>query len=111
MKRTKPLCACNSPADGRLLPCATLSPPLAPAGFTVEICAAAVVILASRFDLPLSTTHAAVGAVAGIGLLEGRRAVNGRLFVKCVLGWVFTIIVVAATAAAFTAQTSAARRA
>lgn len=73
-------------------------------GFTVEICAAAVVILASRFDLPLSTTHAAVGAVAGIGLLEGRRAVNGRLFVKCVLGWVFTIIVVAATAAAFTAQ-------
>ncbi|KAL4443570.1 hypothetical protein ABPG75_011307 [Micractinium tetrahymenae] len=73
-------------------------------GFTVEICAAAVVILASRFDLPLSTTHAAVGAVASIGLLEGRKAVNGRLFVKCVLGWVFTIVIVAATSAAFTAQ-------
>ncbi len=72
----------------------------------MEVCAAAVVILASRFDLPLSTTHAAVGAVAGIGLLEGRRAVNGRLFVKCVLGWVFTIIIVAITAAAFTAQAS-----
>ncbi|PSC72363.1 sodium phosphate symporter [Micractinium conductrix] len=73
-------------------------------GFTIELCAAAVVILASRFDLPLSTTHAAVGAVAGIGLLEGRRGFNSRLFVKCVAGWVFTIIIVAAMSAAFAAQ-------
>lgn len=73
-------------------------------GFTVELCAAAVVILGSRYDLPLSTTHSMVGAVTGIGILEGRRGFNWRLLIKFFLGWVATLIVAGLTAAAFTAQ-------
>lgn len=53
---------------------------------------------------PRSTTHATVGAVAGVGLLEGRRGFNWRLLCKFFVGWVATIIVVACTSAAFTAQ-------
>lgn len=73
-------------------------------GFTVELCAAAVVILGSRYDLPLSTTHSMVGAVTGIGILEGRRGFNWKLLLKFFLGWVATLVVAAITAAAFTAQ-------
>lgn len=73
-------------------------------GFTVELCAAAVVILGSRYNLPLSTTHSMVGAVTGIGILEGARAFNWMLLLKFFAGWVATLIVAALTSAAFTAQ-------
>lgn len=44
-------------------------------GYCVELAAAAVIIVGSRYGLPLSTTHCMVGAVTGIGLVE---AVSGR---------------------------------
>lgn len=59
---------------------------------------------ASRYGLPLSTTHTLVGAVTGVGLLEGRRGFNGMLLVRFFAGWVATLVVAALTAAAFTAQ-------
>lgn len=48
-----------------------------------------------------------VGAVTGIGLLEGRGAFNWRLLFKFFIGWVGTLIIAGATAAAFTAQVCA----
>ena len=36
-------------------------------GFVIEISAATIVFIGSRFGLPISTTHCLVGAVAGIG--------------------------------------------
>ena len=73
-------------------------------GYCVELGAAATVILGSRFGLPLSTTHALVGAVSGVGLLEGRGGFNGILLVKFFFGWVATLIIAGGTSAAFTAQ-------
>jgi phosphate/sulfate permease len=61
-------------------------------GFCVELCVAAVVILASRFNIPMSSTPATVGAIAGVGLWEGRQGLNGLLLVKMIAGWVITII-------------------
>jgi len=43
------------------------------AGFVVEISAAAIVFIGSRYALPISTTHCLVGAVAGIGELCSQR--------------------------------------
>ena len=36
-------------------------------GFSVEFAAATTVLLASKMGLPVSTTHAAVGGVLGVG--------------------------------------------
>ncbi len=47
-----------------------------------------------------------VGAVTGIGILEGRGAFNWMILIKFFAGWVATLVVAALTAAAFTAQAS-----
>ncbi|KAL4447592.1 hypothetical protein ABPG75_004811 [Micractinium tetrahymenae] len=73
-------------------------------GFVVEISAATVVFLGSRFSLPISTTHCLVGAVSGIGLLEGRRGFNWLLMLRFIAGWVATLVVTGLTSALFTAQ-------
>jgi phosphate/sulfate permease len=44
------------------------------------------------FCLNCSSTLATVGAIAGVGVWEGRSGFNGLLFVKMVSGWVLTII-------------------
>ncbi|KAF8062088.1 pho-4 [Scenedesmus sp. PABB004] len=73
-------------------------------GFCVELCVAAVVIVASRFGIPLSSTPATVGAIAGVGLWEGSRGFNGRLFVKFVCGWIVTVIATVTMTCLFMAQ-------
>jgi solute carrier family 20 (sodium-dependent phosphate transporter) len=73
-------------------------------GYCVELAAAAIVIISSRYGLPVSTTHCMVGAVSGIGILEGSRGFNAILLLKFFAGWVATLIVSGLTAAAFTAQ-------
>jgi phosphate/sulfate permease len=39
-----------------------------------------------------SSTLATVGAIAGVGVWEGRSGFNALLFVKMVSGWILTII-------------------
>ena len=51
-------------------------------GFTANLVTSALVILASRFGLPVSTTHVSVGSLFGIGLITreaNRRVVSGIL--------------------------------
>jgi phosphate/sulfate permease len=50
------------------------------------------------------STPATVGAIAGVGLWEGRRGLNGRLLLKMVCGWVVTIIAAVSLTCAFMAQ-------
>lgn len=45
-----------------------------------------------------------VGAVTGVGLLEGTGAFNYMILVKFFAGWVATIVIAAITSAVFTAQ-------
>jgi len=45
-------------------------------GFTVTFAAATAVLIASKPGLPVSTTHASVGGVLGVGLARGLEAVN-----------------------------------
>ncbi|KAL4858996.1 Phosphate-repressible phosphate permease pho-4 [Chlorella vulgaris] len=86
-------------------------------GYCVELASAVIIIIGSRYGLPLSTTHCLVGAVTGVGLVEavsGRRpegatatnrsAFNWKLLIKFFCGWVATLVVAALTSAAFTAQ-------
>ena len=69
-------------------------------GFSVDFAAASTVLLASKLGLPVSTTHAAVGGVLGVGLAGGIEAVNFRIVLKIMLYWVLTVPAAALTSMA-----------
>ena len=66
-------------------------------GFCVEFSAATTVLVASKMGLPVSTTHAAVGGVLGVGLARGIEAVNFSIVFKIMLYWVLTVPAAALT--------------
>ena len=66
-------------------------------GFAAELSAAAVVMLASVFGLPVSSTHILIGAVLGVGLVN--RAANWRLMRPIFLAWIITLPVAAVVGA------------
>jgi inorganic phosphate transporter, PiT family len=68
-------------------------------GFTVEFSAATFILVASMLGLPVSTTHAAVGAYIGVGLARGLAALDLGVLWKIMLYWVITVPVAAVTCA------------
>ncbi|WP_211371473.1 inorganic phosphate transporter [Altericroceibacterium indicum] len=58
-------------------------------GFAAELSAAAVVMMASTFGLPVSSTHILIGAVLGIGLVN--RQTNWGLMKPIAMAWVITL--------------------
>ena len=58
-------------------------------GFAAELAAASVVMAASVFGLPVSSTHILVGAVLGIGLVN--RNANWKMMKPIALAWVVTL--------------------
>jgi inorganic phosphate transporter, PiT family len=69
-------------------------------GFTVEFSAATVILIASMLGLPVSTTHAAVGAFVGVGLARGLQGLlDLGILVRIMIYWLITVPVAAATSA------------
>ena len=60
-------------------------------GFSAQLAAALTVVIASKLDMPVSTTHTLVGAVIGIGLVEGASTINFNSVRTIVLSWVITL--------------------
>ena len=60
-------------------------------GFSAEFGAAITILLASKLGLPISTTHCLVGAVLGVGLARGLRALNLRTLREIALSWAITL--------------------
>ena len=60
-------------------------------GFSAQLAAALTVVIASQLDMPVSTTHTLVGAVIGIGLVEGVSTINFNSVRTIVLSWVVTL--------------------
>ena len=58
-------------------------------GFTANISTAVLVVLASLYGLPVSTTHVSVGSLFGIGLTTGQA--NPRVVNAIVLSWLITL--------------------
>jgi len=66
-------------------------------GFAVDFAAATTVLVASKLGLPVSTTHAAVGGVVGVGLARGFRAVDFSVLGRIVVYWLLTVPIAAFT--------------
>jgi PiT family inorganic phosphate transporter/sodium-dependent phosphate transporter len=60
-------------------------------GFAAEFGAAVTILFASKLGMPISTTHALVGAVFGVGMARGLKALNLQTLKEIVISWVVTI--------------------
>ena len=60
-------------------------------GFCAETGAAAAVLFATHLGLPVSTTHAIAGAIAGVGSIQRMKAVRWGIARNIVWAWVLTI--------------------
>jgi PiT family inorganic phosphate transporter len=67
-------------------------------GFTANLVTSTLVILASRFGLPVSTTHVSVGSLFGIGLIT--RQANLRVVSGILMSWLLTLPIAAILGAA-----------
>jgi PiT family inorganic phosphate transporter len=68
-------------------------------GFTANMVTSLLVIGASKFGLPVSTTHVSVGSIYGIGLVNG--TANSKEIAKIGLSWLLTLPVAALLSAGF----------
>ncbi|RQD60663.1 MAG: anion permease [Desulfonatronovibrio sp. MSAO_Bac4] len=66
-------------------------------GFAVDFSAATTVLVASNMGMPVSTTHACVGGVTGVGLARGFSAVNFKVLFRIVGFWILTVPIAAFT--------------
>lgn len=58
-------------------------------GLSANLITAALVLLASKFGLPVSTTHVSVGSIAGVG--AGAGTMDWTVFKNVLLSWVATL--------------------
>ncbi|MCC7350725.1 MAG: inorganic phosphate transporter [Phycisphaerales bacterium] len=65
---------------------------LAPVGgFCAETAAASTIILATRWGIPISTTHAITGSILGVGTTKGVRSVRWIWGERIVMAWILTL--------------------
>ena len=70
-------------------------------GFCALFGSAITIILATKFGIPISTTHTLVGSVLGVGLARGISAVNLYTVRDIMISWIVTIPAGAGLAVAF----------
>lgn len=60
-------------------------------GFAAETTAAAVILSASHFGIPISTTHVISTSIMGVGTTKGGHAVKWGLVGNIIMAWILTI--------------------
>lgn len=58
-------------------------------GFAANLVTGILVIVASSYGLPVSTTHVSVGSIFGVGLVS--KKANARVFYQILLSWILTL--------------------
>jgi len=61
-----------------------------PSAFVAQISSAFGMHLFSLFGIPVSTSSAIVGAVVGVGLVRGAKAISRKTILTILIGWVLT---------------------
>jgi PiT family inorganic phosphate transporter len=62
-----------------------------PHGFSVEMASASIILTASHFGIPVSTTHITSAAVMGVGSMVKCSAVKWGIVKNIVMAWILTI--------------------
>jgi len=66
--------------------------PLQPSsGFCAELATATTILLASRLGLPVSTSHALVGGVVGVGLIRSWKTIQFQTVRGIAAAWIITV--------------------
>ncbi|MBW4541700.1 MAG: inorganic phosphate transporter [Myxacorys chilensis ATA2-1-KO14] len=60
-------------------------------GFCAELATATTILIASRYGLPVSTSHALVGGVVGVGLVQGVDSIQFKTVRSIAFTWLITI--------------------
>lgn len=60
-------------------------------GFSVDASASSVILIASFFGMPTSTTHVVTSSILGVGLSKRISAVNWKIAGRILIAWVLTI--------------------
>lgn len=68
-------------------------------GFAAELGASAVILMATKMGIPVSSTHILIGAVIGIGILN--KDANWKLMKPIAMAWVITLPIAAISSAIF----------
>ena len=68
-------------------------------GFCAELATAITILLASRLGLPVSTSHALVGGVVGIGLVQNLKSIKFATIQNIAAAWLITVPISAALSA------------
>ena len=58
-------------------------------GLSANLVTSFLVIVASKFGVPVSTTHVSVGAIVGIGMLSKKS--DNKVIISIMLSWVMTL--------------------
>lgn len=73
--------------------------PLSPFSALIVVIVHAVTLhFFTQIGIPVSSSHAVVGAVIGVGLLSGTSTVNRKTLIKIFIGWITTPLIAALTA-------------
>jgi PiT family inorganic phosphate transporter len=70
-------------------------------GFSVETASASIILAASHFGFPVSTTHIISTAIVGVGSMVKMSAVKWGMVKNIIMTWIFTIPVCMLLAAGF----------
>jgi len=68
-------------------------------GFSAELATAITILLASYLGLPVSTSHALVGGVVGIGLVQNIKSIKFSTIQNIAAAWLITVPISAALSA------------
>lgn len=60
-------------------------------GVIANLCTAFLVVFASKFGMPVSTTHVSSGSIIGVGLRRRGSTVNKTLIYEMLLAWLVTL--------------------
>jgi solute carrier family 20 (sodium-dependent phosphate transporter) len=81
-----------------------LSKMTATRGFCAELATATVILVASQYGLPTSSSQCITGGIIGVGLAEGKNGVNWRFFAIQFTSWVSTLFIAGLFTAALFSQ-------
>ena len=68
-------------------------------GFAMELSSSITVVLASRLEIPVSTTQVQTGSIIGTSLSDGKKNVDFKVLAKIFLGWIITLPIAAGLSA------------